>query len=92
MGNSGDVGAEMYAITPALTDLSAGTHRMKFFAKKSAGATLEIGTMTDPTDAGTFTSVEIISATTTHDAHPPPRRRAPASPGRPCVACEGRAK
>lgn len=66
MGNSGDATAQLYAITPMLTDLPAQNHRIRFFAKGDASITFEVGTMTDPTNASTFTSVQTLVLTTSH--------------------------
>ena len=70
MGNSGDSSAELYAVTPALTDLPNQTHQLRFFAKKGGtGTTLEVGTITDPTDENTFTSISTIPVTTAHQQY-----------------------
>lgn len=68
LGNSGDAAAKLYAITPMLNDLPLGTHRMKFFAK-GATVSLEVGTMTDPTDETTFTSLQTFALTASHQAY-----------------------
>lgn len=60
---SGDADAELFLITPVLTDLPSGTHRMRFYAKAPAAATLEIGTMSNLNDSSTFTLVETIATT-----------------------------
>jgi hypothetical protein len=53
-------------VSPTLSNLSAGTHRLKFKARNStATQDLEIGVLTDPTDATTFTLVETVDITTT---------------------------
>ena len=53
-------------VSPTLSNLSAGTHRLKFKARNStATQDLEIGVLTDPTDATTFTLVEAVDITTT---------------------------
>lgn len=52
--NGGDVGAGLYLITPALTDLPLNTHILKFKAYSTSNNTsLAIGTMTDPTNSAT---------------------------------------
>lgn len=66
MGNSGDATAQLFAITPMLTDLPSQNHRMRFFVKGNANITFEVGTMTDPTNASSFTSVQTLPLTTSH--------------------------
>lgn len=66
MGNSGDATAQLYAITPMLTDLPSQNHRIKFYAKGNPNITFEVGTMSDPTNASTFTSVQTLPLTTSH--------------------------
>ncbi|CAM4382990.1 T9SS-dependent choice-of-anchor J family protein [Flavobacterium terrigena] len=57
-------------ITPMLSNLSAGTHRLKFKARNnSATEDLEIGVLTDPSDAGTFTLVEAVDITGTFQSY-----------------------
>lgn len=55
--NSDDAAAPLYLITPGLTSIGANTHRVKFKAKSPGGYTLVMGTMSDPTDASTFTAL-----------------------------------
>ncbi|WP_434036991.1 choice-of-anchor J domain-containing protein [Formosa sp. 4Alg 33] len=50
-----DVTAGVYLITPMLTDFDA-TKQIKFQVYDDNNGALEVGTMTDPTDASTFTS------------------------------------
>ncbi|AGC76611.1 putative secreted protein (Por secretion system target) [Nonlabens dokdonensis] len=58
---------ETVLISPQLSNLAAGTHRIKFFADAgTATSTLEVGTMTDPTDPATFTLLGSFAPTTTH--------------------------
>ncbi|MBC5834223.1 T9SS type A sorting domain-containing protein [Flavobacterium sp. F372] len=57
-------------VSPMLTNLSAGTHRLKFNARNnSATQDLEIGVLTDPTDASTFTLVQAVDITTTFQSY-----------------------
>jgi hypothetical protein len=64
MSNSNDAAAALYLITPALTDLPLNLHRIKFKAFSfSAGVSLQVGTMSDPTNASTFTVVQTIPMT-----------------------------
>jgi hypothetical protein len=62
---------EIFLITPYLADLSAGTHKLQFYAKGLMvnQETLEVGTISDPTDPSTFTSVETIPHTTNYQEH-----------------------
>lgn len=64
--NSDDANAQLYLITPGLTSLPANTHRVKFKARGASGWTLIVGTMSDPSDAATFTAVQTINLTSTH--------------------------
>lgn len=58
---------ENILVSPILSNLAAGTHRIKFSADAGTStSTLEIGTMTDPNDPSTFTSVMMLAPTTTH--------------------------
>ncbi|WP_432672702.1 choice-of-anchor J domain-containing protein [Flavobacterium sp. SM2513] len=51
-------------VSPELTNLSAGTHRLKFYAKSSGVAgSLQLGTINTPTSNGTFTIIETIALT-----------------------------
>ncbi|RZJ66537.1 MAG: T9SS type A sorting domain-containing protein [Flavobacterium sp.] len=65
MGNSGAATASLYAISPALNNVGAQTHRLRFWVKGSAGTTFQVGTMANPADATSFTSVQTITMTTT---------------------------
>ena len=56
--NSGDAEALLFLVTPNLTDLPLGTHRLKFRVRGGTGFTIEVGTITNPSDPNTFTSVE----------------------------------
>lgn len=66
MYNYDDVVAELYAVLPELVDLSSGTYQLRFYAKASAGATLEVGTITDPMDETTYTFVQTVATSTTY--------------------------
>lgn len=61
--NSGDATAQLYLITPTLSDLPANTHRMKFKAVGGTGYELLVGTMSDPNNPSTFTLVQTIALT-----------------------------
>jgi hypothetical protein len=58
---------ENILISPELSNLGAGTHRLRFFADAgTATSTIEVGTMTDINDPSTFSSLQTVSPTTTH--------------------------
>lgn len=65
--NGTTIPADVLLISPVLSNLNAGTHRVKFFADITvATSTVEVGTMTDPNDPTTFTALGTFSPTTTH--------------------------
>ena len=66
MGNSDAATATLYSVTPSLSALSAGTHRLKFYAKGDPSITFQVGTMSDPSDASTFTLKQTIALTANH--------------------------
>ncbi|MGJ8683930.1 MAG: choice-of-anchor J domain-containing protein [Nonlabens sp.] len=58
---------ENMLISPQLSNLAAGTYRIRFSADAgTTTSTLEVGTMADQTDPSTFTSLGTFSPTTTH--------------------------
>ena len=61
MTNGNDLNADILLVTPELTALSAGTHMFTFAAKNNSTwappSPFEVGTMTDPNDPNTFTSM-----------------------------------
>lgn len=62
MFNAEDGNAAIYAITPILNDLSAGTHRVKFKAYSyTEGLSVIVGTIADPGNGSTFTPVQTIA-------------------------------
>lgn len=62
--NSGDSAATLMLVSPPLTDLAAGMHRVKFKGfTYSPGSPLIVGTITDPSDPSTFTEIETINLT-----------------------------
>ena len=63
--NSDDINANLYLITPSLTALPLGTHRVKFKANGPAGSSMIVGTMSDPTNAATFVPKQTITLTST---------------------------
>jgi hypothetical protein len=60
--NSGDATATLLLVTPNLTDLPNGTHRLKFRVSGGTNYTMEVGTMSDPTNAATYNAVEPFQA------------------------------
>ena len=51
----------MMLVSPVMTNLSAGTHRLRFFARNdNATQDLQIGTMSNPADASTFTVLQTV--------------------------------
>ena len=57
-------------VTPILTNLSAATHRLKFKARNNSDTQdLEIGVLTDASDASTFTLVQAVDITTTFQSY-----------------------
>ena len=65
---SGDLSTpnDVLLISPELTTLSSGTHRLRFFGDGSPAGDVEVGTITDPTNPLTFTLLETVAITTTH--------------------------
>jgi len=49
-------------VTPYLSNLNAGTHRLKFMAKNENGLAqdIEVGTLSNPNDASTFTALQLV--------------------------------
>lgn len=50
-------------VSPNLTNLSSGTHRLKFYARNNGPANIQVGTITNPTNSATFTTFEDIALT-----------------------------
>jgi hypothetical protein len=58
--------ANIILVSPLLDNLSAGTHRLKFKARNnSATQDLQIGVLTNPADASTFTLVQAVDINAT---------------------------
>lgn len=52
-------------IAPPLDNLASGTHQLSFYLKGSTNISgIQVGTLTNPTSTGIFTSLQTISATT----------------------------
>ncbi len=67
--NSGDENAEFYLVSPELTNLSNADHQLRFSYKGTGGVSLIIGTMSDPSNALTFSEVQAVTTTTTYDEY-----------------------
>lgn len=60
--NSNDAAATVILVSPQLNNIAAGDHRVKFRGfSYTTGATVIVGTMTDPSDPDTFTEVESVA-------------------------------
>ncbi len=66
MNAGNDGGATMFLISPEMTALSAGTHRISFWVDGSftTDTVLIVGTMSDPANPGTFVPVDTIKTIT----------------------------
>jgi hypothetical protein len=58
MYNSADASATMMIIAPEVSNLASGTHRANFWLR--GDSTVVVGTMSDPTNPGTFTPWDTI--------------------------------
>lgn len=59
--------ANLILATPAVSNLSAGTHRIKFFAKSSSGTpTIKFGTIDVNSADGTFTELDVVTINNTY--------------------------
>lgn len=63
--NSGDAEAELILVSPNFSD-DFTLNRVRFSARDADENSLIVGTMTDPTDASTFTTFQTITLTSTH--------------------------
>ena len=61
MYNSDDADANLMLVTPMLTDLPNGTHRIKFNSYSYSETTLIVGTLSDPANPSSFTPVSTIT-------------------------------
>ncbi|WP_033960089.1 T9SS-dependent choice-of-anchor J family protein [Psychroserpens jangbogonensis] len=62
--------ANIMLVSPNLTNLGDGTHRLRFSARNStASQDIEVGTLSDPTDGSTFTLLSAVDLSTTHTAY-----------------------
>ena len=68
--NSYDAAAELLLITPHLTNLTNQQNQIRFYAREDQGdVDLIIGTMSDPTDASTFTAYKTIDLSDTYEEY-----------------------
>lgn len=69
--NSSDDNATFYLVSPQLSTLSDGNHRLSFYYNKNGNdnVIVEVGTMSSSTNHTTFTSVATISTTAGYDAY-----------------------
>jgi len=57
---------ELALISPELSNISGGTHWLRFWARTSSASSINVGTVSDPTDLSTFSSFETVVLTTTY--------------------------
>ena len=67
--NQNDASADMFLISPELSNLSAGTHRTKFFARSFDNYDIIVGTMSDPMDSATFTPWDTVTANSSYNEY-----------------------
>ena len=66
MYNSGAITGNLMLISPESSDTAAGTW-VRFWARSSSGdQSIDVGTMTDPTNAGTFTLMDSVAINATY--------------------------
>jgi archaellum component FlaF (FlaF/FlaG flagellin family) len=58
-----------YAFSPSISNLADSTHRLRFFARSTKPATLQIGTVTSHYDMNSFVPVQTINVNTTTVEH-----------------------
>lgn len=57
---------DIILVSPKLNNLSAGTHRLKFFSKRSGFVDIKVGTLDSNTDSAVFTSFQNIEMTSNY--------------------------
>ena len=67
--NSNDINPVWMMISPALSNLSSGTHQTVFYAKDADANDIIVGTMSDNTDTATFTPYDTITTTSTYQEY-----------------------
>jgi hypothetical protein len=60
---------DLALVSPEISNLNGGTHWLRFWASNNLGASVNIGTMSDPTDISTFTNFETVTPTTTYQEY-----------------------
>ena len=63
---SSPVGAHIMLISPNLSTVGTGTHRLKFYARGYGNVSVQVGTINATTANGTFTSIATINATSNY--------------------------
>ena len=64
--NSSSLSGDIMLVSPSVSNLSAGTHRLKVKVRSTHEAQdLEIGTLSDPTDSSTFAVLETLDTNST---------------------------
>lgn len=62
----GAADAKIVLVSPSLSTVATGTHRVKFYARANGTATLEVGTLDSAASGGTFTESETIEVTSAY--------------------------
>jgi hypothetical protein len=55
--------SKIILVSPSLSTLATGTHRVKFYARSNGDATLEVGTLDSPASGATFSDFQTINTT-----------------------------
>ena len=59
--SSSTASSNIILVSPILSNLSAGSHQLRFMARNSTSSQdIQVGTIADPTDGTTFTSIETV--------------------------------
>lgn len=67
MNSDSGADANIIAVSPNLSNVSAGTHRVKFFARSSGSAgSVQVGTVDNTTGEAVFTEVETVDLNSTY--------------------------
>ena len=62
--DSGD--SKIILVSPSLSTLATGTHRVKFYAQSNGEATLEVGTLDSPANGANFSDFQTINTTSSY--------------------------
>lgn len=65
IGGSNPETANIILVSPLLNNLSAGTHRLKFFATSPGLSNVEIGTLSSTANTAVFTPLQLVDITNT---------------------------